>query len=193
MGWCAKGVGRGCEKKKNIFFRKRAPPTCFLLENVPPHTFSSLKTCPPTRFLVWKVPPHTFSLEKTYPPYVFYTWNVPPIRFLFRKRTPPARFLLTLFWFSDSAWFLDCCTCHDTITTSRFYTQNKSRFCTLLLKIMHPFLLCMILFTIMLWLEMFLPPANVRNSMRFSEKVIIIEEKVCVVNRRSHVVVCMEV
>jgi len=40
---------------------------------------------------------------------------------------------------------------------------------------------------------MFLPPANLKNSMRFSEKVIIIEEKVCVVNRRIHVVVCMEV
>jgi len=40
---------------------------------------------------------------------------------------------------------------------------------------------------------MFLPPVNVRNSMRFSEKVITIEEKVRVVNRRSHVVVCMEV
>jgi len=40
---------------------------------------------------------------------------------------------------------------------------------------------------------MFLPPATLKNSMRFSEKVIIIEEKVCVVNRRSHVVVCMEV
>ena len=171
MGWCAKGVGRGCEKKF-FFFRKRAHPTRFLLENVPPHTFSSLKTCPPTRFLVWKRAPIRFSVQKT---------------------SPPSRFLLTLFWFSDSAWFLDYCTCHDTITSSRFCTHNKSRFCTLLLKIMHPFLLCMKLFTIMLWLEMFLPPVNVRNSMRFSEKVITIEEKVRVVNRRSHVVVCMEV
>jgi len=161
VGVQKEGVG-GAKRKKNIFFRKRAPLTRFLLENVPPHTFSSLKT----------YPPNTFSIQKMY---------------------PPTRFLLTLFWFSDSAWFLDYCTCHDTITTSRFCTQIKSRFCTLLLKIMHLFLLFMILFTIMLWLEMFLPPANVRNSMRFSEKVIIIEEKVCVVNRGSHMVVCMEV
>ena len=162
----------GAKRKKIIFFRKRAPPTCFDKENVPP-----------TRFL----------FRKRAPPHVFFSENVPPITLSFEKRVPPWRFLLTLFWFSDSTWFLDCCSCHDTITTSRFCTHNKSRFCTLLLKIMHPFLLCMILFTIMLWLEMFLPPANVRNSMRFSEKVIIIEEKVCVVNRGSHVVVCMEV